>query len=123
MKVAMTIWQGRIAPVFDVSRTALILDPEGGEECREATVSLPDGCAQSKLLFLKEQGVGALICGAMTRRVREQAEGLGIRVSPFISGDVREIRQAWNSGGLEAACYTMPGCGRCRRRRGRCADW
>ncbi|WP_372808841.1 NifB/NifX family molybdenum-iron cluster-binding protein [Pontiella sp.] len=117
MKAAITEWQGRIAPVFDVSGTVLIYGPDGLEE----SYSLPMDCPQSKLSFLKERQVDVLICGAISRRVREYAEELGIRVNPFVSGEVGEVWEAWKSGTLDNACYSMPGCRRCRRRNGSCS--
>ena len=50
----------------------------------------------------------------------EHAEALGIRVSPFVSGEVQEVWEAWKNGHLDEACYSMPGCRRCRRRKGEC---
>jgi len=116
MKAAITEWQGRIAPVFDVTGTVLIIEADG----QKKSVAMPTDCPQSKLAFLKEQQVGILICGAISRRVREYAEELGIRINPFVSGEVGEVWAAWKSGTLDDACYSMPGCRRCRRRNGQC---
>ncbi len=118
MKVAITEWQGRVAPVFDVSGTVVILDKNGLAE-RES-VAMPTDSPRSKLDFLKEQQVDVLICGAISRRVREQAEALDLRINPFVSGEVGEVWEAWKKGRLDNACYSMPGCRRCRRRQGRC---
>jgi predicted Fe-Mo cluster-binding NifX family protein len=118
MKVAITEWQGRVAPVFDVSGTVLILDKDGGVDGE--SVAMPTDCPQSKLAFLKERQVDVLICGAISRRVGEHAEALGMRINPFVSGEVGEVWDAWKKGRLDQACYSMPGCRRCRRRQGRC---
>lgn len=83
-------------------------------------MALPADYPESKLAFLKEQQVDVLICGAISRRVQKYAEELGIRVNPFVSGEVREVWEAWKSGQLDEACYSMPGCRRCRRRNGQC---
>ncbi len=118
MKVAITEWQGRIAPVFDVAGTVFIIEKETGST--EETVTLPAGNPRNKLVFLKERGVDVLICGAITRRMREYAEELGIRINPFVSGEINEVWAAWKTGTLDNACYSMPGCNRCRRRNGQC---
>lgn len=119
MKAALTEWQGRIAPVFDVAGTALIIEMVPGGEFREESAAMPTDSPQSKLTFLKEQQIDVLICGAISRRVREQAEALGIRVNPFVSGEVRDVWDAWKNSQLDQACYSMPGCRHCRRRQGR----
>lgn len=116
MKAAITEWQGRIAPVFDVARTAWII----GDDGEKAAISLPISCPQSKLELLKEHGVTVLICGAISRRVQEYAESLDIRITPFISGEMDEVWDAWRGGTLDNACYSMPGCARCQRRKGQC---
>lgn len=117
MKVALIEWQGRIAPVFDVAGTALLAETDS--EWQEP-LSLPTDHPQSKLEALKAQQVGVLICGAISSPVRDYAEALGIRVNPFVSGDVHDVWNAWKSGTLSEACYSMPGCRRCQRRRGQC---
>jgi predicted Fe-Mo cluster-binding NifX family protein len=116
MKVAITEWQGRVSPVFDVAGTVSIHTKNGYEE----TAHLPHDCPQNKLHLLKDHEIDVLICGAISRRVREYAEELGIRVNPFVSGEVGEVLEAWKSGTLENACYSMPGCRHCRRRQGQC---
>lgn len=115
MKVALAEWQGRIAPVFDVAGTVLVLDTESD---LEQSVSIPTDDPHSKINILKEHKIDVLICGAISRRVREYAEELGLRVHPFISGEVGEVWEAWKSVMLDQACYSMPGCRRCRRRQG-----
>lgn len=114
MKAALTEWKGRISPVFDVSGTVRIMDSDG---CQQ-TVSIASDLPHGKLLFLKERQIDVLICGAISRRVREEAEALGIRVYSFVSGEIDDVWKAWKNGHLNNACYSMPGCRRCRRRRG-----
>ncbi|MDF7798666.1 NifB/NifX family molybdenum-iron cluster-binding protein [Pontiellaceae bacterium B1224] len=118
MKVAITEWQGRVAPVFDVAGTVLIFETKSGEMLE--TAALPTLDPRSKLVFLTEQGIHVLICGAITRRMREYAEMLGIRINPFVSGEIEEVWSAWRDGTLDEACYSMPGCRHCRRRKGQC---
>ncbi|MDF7806977.1 hypothetical protein P4E94_05965 [Pontiellaceae bacterium B12219] len=118
MKVAITEWQGRVAPVFDVAGTVLILESKTGQALE--TAPLPLGDPHSKLVYLTERGVHILICGAITRLMLDYAETLGIRISPFVSGEIDEVWTAWRNGTLDEACYSMPGCRRCRRRKGQC---
>ncbi|MDF7822913.1 NifB/NifX family molybdenum-iron cluster-binding protein [Pontiellaceae bacterium B12227] len=119
MKAAITEWQNRVAPVFDVAGTVLLIETDA-EELQES-ISLPSGNPRNKIAFLKEQEVDVLICGAITRRMREYAEELGIRINPFVSGEIDEVWDAWRNGTLDQACYSMPGCRRCRRRKGQCS--
>ena len=50
MKAALTVWDGRISPVFDVSREALVLTIENGAvvaRCRE-NIETPTARSQSR---------------------------------------------------------------------------
>ncbi|MBN2703146.1 MAG: hypothetical protein JXR23_02950 [Pontiellaceae bacterium] len=118
MKSAITVWQGRVAPVFDVSGTIVVFDSADVDSREE--LALPEGYPLNKLQFLQEHGIGVLICGAITRRTQEQAYALGISLYPFVSGSIEEVWAAQKEGTLMNASYSMPGCRRCRRRQGRC---
>jgi len=121
MKIALTEWNGRIAPVFDVARQAILLDIEDGRVRGEERIALPEAHPHQKVLCLLEHGVAELICGAISCPVRAGAEQAGLKVHGFIAGDCREIVEAWRNQTLDHDRYAMPGCGRrrrCCRRRG-----
>jgi predicted Fe-Mo cluster-binding NifX family protein len=122
MKAAFTIWNGRIAPVFDVAHRVRILEVDSGRIVREADAEVPDGPPARIGGWLAERGVHVLVCGAISRPVRDIVTAQGIRVIAFVAGDLREIVQAWLSGTLESGVFAMPGCrgwGRQRRRGGK----
>lgn len=121
MKAAITEWQGRVAPLFDVSGTVLVVEstPEGYSPA-EPRVRLPLDGPHSKISTLEDLQVDTLICGAISRPVRESIEARGIKVYPFVSGEIDEVVAAWRQERLEQAAFTMPGCRRCRRRQGQC---
>ena len=119
MKMAITTWNDRIAPVFDVAGNVYIVDgaesPSGGE-----SISLPQA-PFAKIDSLLRTGVEVLVCGAISRPLLRRAQGAGLKVVPFVSGSLEEVLAAWSAGTLEAAARTMPGCGcsqRGRRKRG-----
>lgn len=123
LKIAITEWNERIAPVFDVTGQAIILEVNDDGIVREEKAALPDGCPREKVLFLRKQDVRQLICGAISCHARMEAEAAGIKVYGFIAGDCHEIIEAWRKGLLSLKQYAMPGCGqrkgRCQRRRKR----
>ena len=121
MLAAFTIWNGRIAPVFDVAGQALLVDSTvaGGPH---SIMQLPPGTALDKLNFLQHHQVQVLVCGAMTRPTNHYANSINIEVFPFVSGDQQEVVDTWLSQRLLDNKFCMPGCGRngCfRRNRGR----
>jgi|GEM_PF-380288 len=119
MKVGITIWNERIAPVFDVAGNVYIVDAARNTATGE-TISLPQA-PFANIDALLRSGVEVLVCGAISRPVLRSAQRAGLKVVPFASGSIGEIVAAWNAGELEAAARTMPGCGckqRGRRNRG-----
>jgi predicted Fe-Mo cluster-binding NifX family protein len=116
LRAAFAVWNERITPVFDVARQIRLTDVESGRVVRENTVyHRGEGTLTEKAIWLAEQGVDVLVCGAISRPLQYMVAGYGIRVIPFVAGDLQEITQAWLAGTLESGLFAMPGC--CRRRR------
>lgn len=119
MKAAFAHWDRRIAPVFDTARRLHVAEIEGGRIVAEREEALADDMPVRKALRLAELGVETLVCGAITRPLHAIVASYGIRVIPFVAGDLGEVIQAWLRGGLEGEDFAMPGCrGRGRGRRG-----
>ncbi len=119
MKLAVSIWNGRVAPVFDVSERCLIVDADRADSRGEA-VAFPGLGANEKARFLELHGVVTLICGAVSREYEDALAEYGIESLSFIAGSVECVLEAWKAGTLERASFSMPGCGcphrrRCRR--------
>jgi len=116
MKTAFAYWDDRIAPVFDTAGQVKIVDAETGTIIRESMETLPEGLPVQKTLRLVELGVDTLVCGAISMPLYRLIAAYGIRVIPFVAGDLREVISAWLNGGLKSDAFTMPGCcGRGRR--------
>jgi predicted Fe-Mo cluster-binding NifX family protein len=117
MKAAFASWNNRIAPVFDVARQVSVVESRAGRPVGEVQEVQLDDLPVNKVLRLAELGVGTLVCGAISRPLHELVAGHGIRVIPFVAGELREVVQAWFSGDLAGGAFAMPGC--CRRGRNR----
>lgn len=119
--VAFAQWEDRIAPVFDTARKVCIVVVDSGRVVSEAEETLPADSPLEKSGRLAELGVDVLVCGAISRPLRQLVAAYGIAVTPFVTGRVREVIPAWLKGRLSRAAFVMPGCGGHgrRRRRGR----
>jgi predicted Fe-Mo cluster-binding NifX family protein len=123
MKAALTVWDGRISPVFDVSREALVLTIQDGAEVerRVEDIGAPD--AARKVQRLLELGVQDLVCGAISEPLQHELKARGLRVICFVAGEVTEVVRALLAGELPTPALLMPGCrgprNRFRRGRGR----
>jgi predicted Fe-Mo cluster-binding NifX family protein len=118
MKAAFAAWDKRIAPVFDVARQIHLVEAEAGQIVSETQELLADDLPVQKALRLAELGIGTLVCGAISRALHEMVAANGIRIIPFVTGDLREVIQAWLAGSLDQSVFVMPGCRGRRRLRG-----
>ena len=119
MKVAISIWNGRVAPVFDVSECCLLISPDDSASAER--VSFIGDSNGEKAEFLAGHKVHTLICGAISTEYEESLLTEGIEIVSFIAGPVDQVLEAWKNNTLEVTDFSMPGCGcprrRCRRRR------
>lgn len=117
MLVAIPIWQGRVSPVFDVAGQVLLIELEESVEKSRREQLLPDEGPDRRVDRIAEQGVGTLICGAISRLLESLLVARGIHVIPQVCGSVDEVLDAFNAGELHDERFAMPGC--CGRRKGR----
>jgi len=116
MKTAFAYWDNRIAPVFDVARMVRIMESDNGRITGELEALLEDGSPVRRSINLSQLGIATLVCGAISRPFLEMIQSNGIKVIPFIAGDLEEVIRAWLDGELTHVRFSMPGC--CRRGRG-----
>jgi predicted Fe-Mo cluster-binding NifX family protein len=119
MKAAFSVWNARIAPVFDTARLVHIVEAESGRLVGESDETLPGDLPAQQVTRLAELGVGTLVCGAISWPLHGMVMAAGIEVIPFITGTVSEVMQAWLRGTMGQRHFAMPGC---HRRRGPVAD-
>jgi predicted Fe-Mo cluster-binding NifX family protein len=117
MKIAIPIWQNRVAPVFDTIQSITLFGAEQSEQ-ESHEIGLANLSSEQKVQILIARGVDTLICGALPFRYENQLIQHGIAVYPFIAGEVTDILTAYRSGNLDSAVYKMPGCKK-RAQRGR----
>ncbi len=110
MKVALTIWEGRISPVFDSARRIAIFEIADGKFSPLGEEILPEISYPAKANRLIHLQIETLICGAISRPLACLVEALGIRLIPFIAGFVEEVLNAYLTDSLLKKQYRMPGC-------------
>ena len=118
MKIAISEWQNRVAPVFDCCQTVVIFSEEQEDRSAGEKLSLPM-LAEDKTAYLLRAGIQLLICGAISCNLKREVENNSIKIIPFISGDIQSVVSAFTSGTLENEHFCMPGR-TCRKRRWRC---
>lgn len=117
-RIAIPVAETRVSPVFDVAHKFLLADLENGQVISRAQHEMKVQSAYARARLLAELGVGVLICGGISWPLAMMIETQGVRVIPWVMGEVEEVLTAHMSGQLLAPSFTMPGCRRGRRRRG-----
>jgi predicted Fe-Mo cluster-binding NifX family protein len=115
MKTAISVWNNRISPVFDVARSLVVLEIENNSITQKTQEMFSGDYPERKAYRMKELGVNTLICGAISRYVARVISVHNIEVIPFITGDIDVVIQAYLSGTLPNPRLMMPGC--CKRLR------
>lgn len=120
MITAMTVWENRISPVFDSSRTLLIAEIKEKKISKRRYESFNPNLTSSLTDRLSALRVDVLICGAISQVPADVIENHGIKLIPFITGEAEEILAHWASGTSLVPLFLMPGCGcRSKKRCGR----
>ncbi|HUI71373.1 MAG TPA: hypothetical protein VL354_12715 [Spirochaetia bacterium] len=124
-RIAVATWQGRVGTTLDFAVHLLLVDVEGCKTGRRKEISLKGNSPQETALILEQFGVTDVICGAISSLLSQRLEMGGMRVIPFVSGEVEEVLHAFINDGLGDRKFLMAGCPpgarrawRCRRKRG-----
>jgi predicted Fe-Mo cluster-binding NifX family protein len=123
-KIAVTVWGKRVSPVFDSARTLLIAEINGRALTATSRIAFDPEQPLALLQLLRAQEVMVIICGAVSEEPAAIIEAAGIKLIPFITGDVQQVLEHFLKGRALGNTFQMPGCGKnicCRGkiRRGR----
>ena len=118
MKVALTVWETRISPVFDSASMLLIAEIENARILKRDYERLNPELPANFINTLFQLGVSTLICGAISQIPANIIEGAGIRLIPFVSGDVETILRCFSCDIPITPKFLMPGCGKMRHGHG-----
>lgn len=110
MKVAVTVWNERISPVFDASRRLLIAKIKNARVTDRSYVIFDPGSPSSLTRTLTELDVPVLICGAVSQVPANIIVAGGITLIPFIAGEVDRVLKVYAEGSSLSPGFVMPGC-------------
>jgi predicted Fe-Mo cluster-binding NifX family protein len=119
MRTAFSLWNDRIAPVFDVARHLWIVDATEGCIISQTGRRFSSDEPQERALRLTTLQVEQLVCGAISRSAHDALTERGIRVVSFIAGDLEHVIHACLSDQLSNGLLNMPGYHRGKRHRAR----
>jgi predicted Fe-Mo cluster-binding NifX family protein len=110
MRLGIADLNGRVSPVLDMSRSLLVVDIEDGREVMRRGVELAVVGAGGRVAEILALDLDALICGSVSRPLRQALEATGMRLVPLTCGPVEEVLEAWMSGRWAPSDFLMPGC-------------
>jgi predicted Fe-Mo cluster-binding NifX family protein len=110
MKVALTVWEGHISPLFDATHMLLVVKIERREVTETRLEPFDCESEFSRVSRLDQLGVNVLICGGISRFFANSIEARNIRIIPFSVGKVDEVLDAFIQGTLFSNRFRMPGC-------------
>ena len=110
MKIAVTVWEDRISPVFDASRRLLVATIENSRIVERSYVIFDPGLPANLAKILLRLEVPVLICGAVSQVPATILTAAGVTLVPFIAGQVEPVLAAYAQGMSLAPTFIMPGC-------------
>jgi len=110
MIAAFSVWNGRIAPVFDVAQSIAIINADNGQTIEQKLEDIRKILDFERVEWLKDKSVSVLVCGAISRHLEESITNSGIKVISFISGESEKVIRAWLNNEELHSGFTMPGC-------------
>ena len=110
MKIAFSYWGKRIAPVFDTAQEIQVIETESGQIVCRSDEILAEEVPVLKAHHLLALGIGTLVCGAISRPIHSLIAAYGIKVVPFVAGELEDVIWAWLDDQLEVEAFIMPGC-------------
>lgn len=116
MKVALSTWQDRISPVFDVARQLLLAEVQNSRVISKVFLALdPNMDWESRVEHLAKSEIDVLICGAISSSLEPLLQARGIQVISHVCGPVDDVLRYFIRDGLADRRYQMPGCRGSRR--------
>jgi predicted Fe-Mo cluster-binding NifX family protein len=110
MKVALTVWENRVSPLFDGACMLLIADIDGCGINKKRLEPIEYKSPYLRVARLDDLGVNILICGGISDFYANHIEARGIKIVPFAAGSVDEVLEAYVNGNIYRKDYRMPGC-------------
>jgi predicted Fe-Mo cluster-binding NifX family protein len=109
MKIAISHWENRVSPVFDVSDKLLLVEIENGKEINRIGNVLTCHGPIERAREVYHLGTQVLLCGAISRPIQTALNTIGVQVIGFICGNLDDVLNAYIKGHLADKCFQMPG--------------
>jgi len=110
MLVAVSDWEGRISPVFDVAERLLLVKVAAGQCMNRHHEPLTFRTPIDMVHQLVNWKIEIILCGGVSRNLQQSIEQAGIKIIPHLCGNVDAVLQAFLEKRFPDERFTMPGC-------------
>jgi len=120
MTIALPIFLSRVSPRFDCAPDVLLVTVDENGIAGRESCSMEGRNSLARVNWLCQRGVDVIICGGISRFSLRSLTNRGLRVFPWVTGDVDDAVRMFLSGQLQSGLIIEPGKRPRRwRRRGR----
>ena len=107
MKVAIAPLGGRLAPVFDVAASLLLVDSGSGSSPGREEHMLAATDPLERAREVARLGADVLICGAISWPLELALSSAGVEVIPYVCGELEDVLKAFGQGQLSSS-FAIP---------------
>lgn len=115
MKLGISILNNNISPVFDSAHTLRIYRIKDNKIESQRDVNIDSGNLISKTSQIVNTRVNAIICGAVSQQFYSLLQNQGVKLMPWVKGNVQQVLNAYVKGDLLTENFLFPAC--CQHRR------
>ncbi len=112
VKVALTVWDDEISPVFDFAKRLLIVELKDGSILKRYQIQIPSERIVSRIAMLSHMNIEVVVCGAISEPVANMINARDICLVPFVTGKTEMVLNAFLRGLLICPEFQMPGHGK-----------
>jgi predicted Fe-Mo cluster-binding NifX family protein len=118
-RLAISVWDDRVATTLDFAETLLVVETENGREISRKSVQIGERTVEGRARKIRDLAVEVVLCGAISQPLAGALHRAGIEVIPYVSGAVDEVIAAFLCGRLAEPRFRQPGSRAGARRRWR----
>ena len=109
MKIAIPVWEEKISPVLDTASRFLIVETVDDNEVKRFEFKTREGDITTLLKHLKSEHIHVMVCGALSRSLKNVIRASGIYIWEGITGPVDSVLSFFIKNKPITSDYIMPG--------------
>ena len=109
MRIVLTVYRGRISPLLDTARVALLVEIDDGIEVSRTRLSLAADRTFDRIDTIVATGAHMLVCGAVSDATARYLVSRDIRVWSGVAGPLEDVIASVAANGMIGNALRIPG--------------